>query len=126
MKNKICILKNAGFTLVELMTVIILMSVLALIIMPVIVNNINDSKDKLYKMQLDNIKSAARTYMVKRTLDGDFKIIYLRELKKEGLIEKDIKNPKTDDLFSDCLQVKVTKNGSIYQYEILADIPSTC
>lgn len=126
MKNNIYKLKSTGFTLIELMTVIILMTVIALIVTPIIVNHINNSKDELYKIQLDNIEAAAHTYMVKRTLDGEFKIIYLRELKKEGLIDKDLMNPKTDNLFSDCLQVKVTKNGSIYQYEILEDIPSTC
>ena len=126
MKSKLNINKCSGFTLVEILTVIILLSVIALVVTPIIVRNLNDSKKQLYQTQLDNIESAARTYMVKQTFDSDFTIIYLRDLKKAGLIDKNIKNPKTNELFSDCLQVKVTKSGVVYQYEVLEEIPSSC
>ena len=49
-----------GFTLVELMAVIVIIAVLALIITPNALNAISKYHNRLYDTQLDNIKSAAK------------------------------------------------------------------
>ena len=44
MKNK------KGFTLVEILAVIIILAVIALLVSPMIIGNINDSREKLYEV----------------------------------------------------------------------------
>ena len=58
MKNK------KGFTLVELLAVIIIISIIALIVFPVVTKQIKGSKDDLYKVQVENIIKAAKDYIL--------------------------------------------------------------
>lgn len=118
MKNK------KGFTLIEIMAVIIILAIIAVIVVPLVTGSIKDSKDKLYETQLENIKSAAKSYMINLDLDDEQNKISvtIEELKKLGLLDKDIKDPRTDKDFDKCLTVEVEKNGNIYEYKIIEDI----
>lgn len=49
-----------GFTLIELMAVIVIIAMLALIITPNALNAISKYRNRLYDTQLDNIRSAAK------------------------------------------------------------------
>lgn len=118
MKNK------KGFTLIEIMAVIIILSIIALIVVPLVTGSIKSSKDKLYDTQIENIKSAAKSYMINLDLDDtqNKMLVTIEELKKLGLVDKDIKDPRTGEEFNKCLTVEVTKNGNIYDYNIIDDI----
>ena len=55
---------NVGFTLVELMAVLIVLGIVAIIAYPVATKNINKSKEKAYETQVNEIVQAARRWAV--------------------------------------------------------------
>lgn len=109
--------KKRGFTLVELLAVLVIIAVILLLITPQILKKINDSKSSLYDTQMEEIKKAARVYMSNLNIDNTM-TISLGELKKAGLVDKDIKDPTTGELLDDCLLVTVTKVEENYMYTI--------
>ena len=52
-----------GFTLIEILAVIILLSILALVTYPIINGIINDSRKDLYDKQLDELERYTRTWI---------------------------------------------------------------
>ena len=57
-------MNKKGFTLVELLTVIIILGIIAVITSPVIINVINESKDQANDHQITLIKNAAERWGV--------------------------------------------------------------
>ena len=55
-------MKNKGFTLVEMITVIALLAIIGMISIPVVEGVIKRSKDRVYNTQLEEIKSGAKKY----------------------------------------------------------------
>ncbi len=92
-------MKNSkGFTLIELMAVIIILAVIGLIVFPTAIESINESKEKLYKEQvkrlLDATDSWASNNDSKLPTGNETVYITIDTLKKAGLIKKeDVKNP---------------------------------
>lgn len=117
-------MKQKGFTLVEVLAVIIILGVIGLIVMPAVTGSINDSKDDLYDMQVSNIIEAGKTWSADNlnslpTISGDSKVVTLQELQENGYIDEDITNPKTNKKFDPTTTcVKVTYNGKKYEYSL--------
>lgn len=90
---------NKGFTLIELMAVIIILAVIGLIVFPTAIDSINNSKEKLYKEQVKRILDAADSWASNNdsklsSNDGGAIIITIDQLQKAGLLKKeDVKNP---------------------------------
>lgn len=102
-------MKKHGFTLVELLAVIIILAILATLVITVMNSTVNTSAEKLYKNQVENIIEASRSYVLKYGFNNEITIC---ELKKVGLLDKKIKNPKTENLFDDALLVVVSKDSN--------------
>ena len=121
MKNK---LTKAGFTLAELLGIIIILAVIALISITSITNIMKENKEDLYNIQIDNIIVGAKTWASSHVFelpenDGESITLTLEQLKQAGFVEDDIINPKTNELFSNDLQVKITKVDNNYKYEVI-------
>ena len=117
-------MKDKGFTLAELLGVIIILGVIALIATVSITNSMRNSREEWYDLQISNIINGAKTWASGNAFelpenDGEAIYLTLAELKEAGFVEKDITNPLTDQLFSDQLQVKITKVDNNYNYEIV-------
>ena len=101
-----------GFTLVELIAVIVILGLLALIANSSVINVVKNSKSDLYNTQLKLIESAAESWgndnLDKLPNDGECKYLTLANLKNYGLMEEKILNPKTNKEFSDDLYIKIT------------------
>lgn len=103
--------RNNGFTLVELLGVIIVLGVLALIIIPNVTNTLKKNEQELYEAQLVMIEESARGYITENFFTIDLNkefIIYLKQLQNGNYIDKNIENPKTGKIFGRCLAVVVT------------------
>jgi len=85
-----------GFTLVEVLAVIVVLSIIAVIIFPKINNSTSKAKDKAYDVQIKALKEAAQKYIVTKntsalpTDPNTVSCISFSTLMVEGIIETDI------------------------------------
>ena len=104
-------MNKKGFTLIELMAVIVILSVIALITTPIVINTISSVRNELSKEQKQIIENAARMWGVKNlSVDESGNPIYdsdainsitIDELQTAGFLEKkDIKNISEEELES--------------------------
>ena len=111
-----------GFTLIELMAVIVVLGILATISIISVDKIIKENKEETYKAQIATIEDAARTWGVKHIKelpDSNGAIsVPLLYFKNEGIIPQDFKNPKTNKPFNDDLYVNISYEGGIYKYEV--------
>lgn len=115
-----------GFTLIELLGVITILALLALIALPAIEKSIKKGKDDLYNIQIKTIEASLRDYRVDNLLvmpkyNNNTLTLTLAQLKTAGKIDKDITNPKTDELFSDDMLLRIKKVGKNFEYIVDED-----
>lgn len=123
-------MKRNGFTLVEVIGVIVVLALIILTIVPNISDSLKNSRNKAYDTQLVEIKDAARSWSALNssnlpTTSSDKKIITLLQLKLAGLISYDYTNAKTGKLFPDDMQIEIIKKGLTYEYNVLIDSGSS-
>lgn len=117
-------MKNRGFTLVELVAVIVILGVIATIITPVIQKTLKANKENVYNIMVDQIKDYTKDYLAKNTNqlpdnEGEISTIKFVDLKKDGLLQINIVNPITNNIISNESIVKVTKKNNNYTYEVV-------
>ena len=120
-----------GFTLVELLAVIVILSLLLLVTVTTVSSQFKNSKDELYDTQLNNIKLAAEMWgsdnKDKLNSISDCVSLTLGYLKEEGYIDINIKNTYTGELFEDDeVFVNITKETNRYKYEVEDDSSKLC
>ena len=107
-----------GFTLVELLAVIIILTLLALLTSTAVIKLVKDSKEELSNTQFELIKSAAETWgadnLAKLPDTGKCGYLTLLDLKEYGLIDSGVIDPNTNQGISDELKIKVTTTTSSY------------
>lgn len=111
-----------GFTLIELLGIITVLGIIAVIVTPIIQSTLEENEDTVYKALIRQIEGTAKDYVTVNTEklpqnEGDFTIVKIGDIKKEGLIQISIKNPKTNNIVSNESYVKITKEGNNYRYE---------
>lgn len=117
-------MNKKAFTLVELLAVIIILGVIAVIIVPTTEKALKDSKEKVYESQKLSLITSLKDWKLDNNdlfYDNDSVTVTLGELKEQGYVEYDVKNPKTDECISNDLQFAVTKKGKQYTYSIVGD-----
>ncbi len=125
-------MNNKGFTLIELIMVILVLGIIALITVPTVNSIIRNSKEKSYNNQIKLIEDTARTYMSNHSLElpsqsvGSSTCVNVEQLKKDGLLSNDdIINPnykKNSDVETERYEVlngsvNISWSGSKYVYE---------
>lgn len=111
-----------GFTLTELLMVIVLLGLLGLIVIPVVDKLIKDSKEDLYKTQINNIELAAKNWATSNIFqlpDSGYVDRTICDLERTGFLEIDVKNPKTEELFYKDSYVRITKTDYGYDYDYI-------
>ena len=125
-------MKDKGYTLVELLAVLVILGVIIMISVPAITGVINSSKEKSYDEQVKILENAARTYMSENSTllpdNGSSFNVTIDKLKESGLIsDEEIKNPnfvsgstedkKKNQYFEGCIKVTNTNNKFTYIYQ---------
>lgn len=129
--------KNKGFTLVELLAVITILGLLAIITIPTVTNMMSKQKEKLYYDQLNQLIRASQNWATDNTKFlanltnkcSDTYIVSIDQLKNKtydptknteeyvSYLADDFKNPKTDEQFkNDEIKVNIYKQSKNYLY----------
>ena len=130
-----------GFTLVELLVVIVILGLLALVAYPSIIKIINDSKNDALENQKLVLEKVTKEWAVEHPMefpeieenngicscDPEKKCISIEELKNKGyLSDEEVKNPKGGEL-NGGVEISCTCNDSCgtckYEYKY---IDGTC
>lgn len=116
-------MKNKGFTLVELLAILVILGVLATIITPVVQKTLKANKEKVYEIMVEQVKDYTKDYLAKNTSvlpdePGDTSIVKFIDLKKEGLLQINVVNPITGNIISNESVVRITKKNNNYVYEV--------
>ena len=107
-----------GFTLVELLGVIIILGVIALITYPIIDKSIKNSKEESLKQVISSIEEAAYNYSVENDLgyDEEQNKIELTELIKKGYLNLNIINPVTNETMDGCVIYNWVESKKQYEF----------
>lgn len=117
-------MKNKGFTLVELLAILVILSIVAVIITPVIQKSLTANAEKVYQILVDQIKDYTKDYLAQNTDmlpydDGETNIVKFGDLKKSGFLQIQVVNPITENIISNESFVKVTKMKNQYVYDVV-------
>ena len=118
--------KKKGFTLVELLAVIVILAIVLIIAVPGVLSIINKTKSSAYDRQIDMIKEATRNYVTTSNQvqwKDNQTVVNLTDLQGQGLLDKKIINPK-DKSEIHGLAVIVTRSNNKLTYEIVSSDPS--
>lgn len=125
-----------GFTLAELIAVLVVLALVSMIAVPAVTDSLKKYKGEVCEVQMNNITEAARSWGAKNLTnlpndDGDYITVLINDLIKYGFIDESLVNPKTKEAFNDKWEVRITKQGKKYIYDIyndsnLVDISSYC
>lgn len=111
-----------GFTLIELMGVIVLLSILSVVTVVGVDKMLKQGKDDLYQSQIHMIELSAQDWLIdnpenKPTIEP--LIITFQTLVDAGYLESEINNPKTNEHFELTTQIKITKVSQTFTYEVM-------
>jgi len=114
-------MSNKAFTLIELLGVLVILAIISFLIFPTISSVIDNGADVTYKKQIKTILSATYDFSLKNMSylkeSGEVSYVTLGELKYYGLIDVDIKNPKTKEKFPDNLVISINNVGAGYKHD---------
>ncbi len=114
-------MKKNGFTLTELLGVIIILGLIALIIFPNVNKSIKNSKKKLYDRQVGLIEENARKWGIDHASmlpESGAYYLELSELVKGGYITgKEIKDPRDESTMNGCVVIGYNDVYSQYDYK---------
>lgn len=112
-------MKNRGFTLVELLAVLVILAVIFVMVFPIVTNILDQSQETMEDAQISKILNSTYDYTLKNISllpeYGNTNYITLNELKNKGLIDSDIKDPQTNEEFSNDLVISIKNVGSTYK-----------
>ena len=119
-------MKNNGFTLVELIGCMVILSIIMLITYPVIKDSFNSSKTNLSDEQIYSLENVARIWATKNSdelSEDEPRYLTIEELKRSGLVEnKEILNMDNKEELTGCIKIYYENNKYNYKYDIYEDV----
>ena len=109
-----------GFTLAELLGVLVILGAILLIAIPVVDQTIKSGKEDLYQEQIDSIKTSLQLWMSNNQKPdvGEKIVLSLSQLKESDAVALDITNPKTNELFPNDMILEISNSNGIIEYEV--------
>lgn len=97
-------MNTKGFTLVELIAIIVVLTAIFLISFPSLLNSVKDNKEKQYENMINDLCLAGKSYIYSNMdiypIDkvGEKITVSINQLINYGNVDKTLKNPKTNNL----------------------------
>lgn len=113
-------MNKKGFTLAELMGVIVILLAVFMIAIPTIDRTLKQGRQKLFDEQVETIKASLQewTSIYQKPREGEAIKLTLSQLKEAGLADYDITNPKTEKLFPNDMVLTIYNNDGILEYSV--------
>ena len=112
-------INRKGFTLVELLVVIVILAVIMSIAIPSVTSSIERSKQKQKDSKIEMVLSAAELYVDRHKnlySDNTTYTISMLQIICDGLLTKEqVKDPFNED-YTLGMRISYTKNGNIYTW----------
>ncbi len=111
-----------GFTLLEVIATIIVLSIIGVITFPIVNSTIKNNKERLYEQQVKTIEKAASDWGYDNidllpAIDESVTITVL-DLKKAGLLDINLRNPKTNELIPNDTQILILLQNNKYVFNV--------
>lgn len=121
-------MKKNGFTLVELLGMLVILGLISLVSFYYVINILGNSTEQEYNTFTNNLYIAAEAYIeANREMYPELSVVNgtvfigIDELLKEGYIEKIPKNPKTDAFEEKATIVAKTNNNYVIEFSYSSD-----
>lgn len=116
-------MKNRGFTLVEVLGIIVVLGIIAAIATPIVQTTISQNQEKVFNVIKEQLIDSSKDWAVKNAsslpnLDGEYVDVTLGELKTNGVLRINVVNPKTNNVFSNKSFVRITKKNNNFIYQV--------
>lgn len=110
---------NKGFTLAELLGVVVILSVLSLIAVTTVDTKLKEGRTKTCLAQQTNIIEGAKAWTIDNpNVSNNTKLYVKSDLEAGGYIEDNLINPMTDKVYTDSTYVLVNVSGYNYTYKV--------
>lgn len=114
-------MKKNAFTLVELLSVIAILGIIAMLVFPNLSSTNDEKKKQQYNAVVETIENAGKSYMYVNKVSK----VYLTELIKDDFLASNPKNPVTGEVMSGCVYKTVVSGVNTYKYESSTSVCST-
>lgn len=139
-------MNRKGFTLIELLAIIVIIALVAVIVSPSIIGLFNTSKDKLYNIMIEDIKTAGENYYLECengdlsnqrygdmacSISNNTTTVSLGNLVKLGLLKSSSNNstainPKNKKDIGNCsIEIRKVVSDN-YKTSFIINIPEEC
>ena len=114
-----------GFTLVELLAIIVILAIIALIATPIVKDSIANSKNQALKETINSIERAAYNYGYQNDIgySTEYKKLTLDELISKGFLKGDIINPVTNEKMNGCVLYRWNETNNQYEFKYNEECP---
>ena len=107
-------MKKNGFTLVELLSIVVILGIIVVVALPQISGSIGSKKEKQYNKIVKIVENAGKVYL---TENGTIDSVSIDKLIKNDYLTSGLKNPINNTPLTGCVK-KITSDGvTKYKYE---------
>ncbi len=121
-------MKKNGFTLLEILGVIVLLGIVAVLVVTLSNRTLKESKQSLYDSQKETIITSAKNWTIANNgqlpmseSDGEYKLTF-KKLAEDGYIDNDeLIDPRNNKLICGYIQITYNDSKKQYKYEIIEE-----